>query len=633
MALPPSLDESGKAGRGRQRILFAILRVALALAISVFIFQIKLDYVESYFYDLRVRLRPAPPATGNVAIVLIDPRTVQDLKGAPEFAHHAHFLDRLRQSGPMAVVYDLKPDELKGPTVDRDAFVKAAGDLPQLKILTDSLEMKGEEGKLRLPPPFDRLVVVSGPKSSDSANFAKDGVTRRFLVEYQGSRTLHVDLASRLNPAVARKENIRGLFSVLGTDQAFINFRPPRSYPIFSFADVLSGLVPAETFRDKIVLLGTDTQVSERDYALTPYSRDVVGMTSAEVHANIIDTLVRNDSPVRSATWLNFLLIAAISILTMNVVFSMKPIRGLLVLGATLLVFASLAGFSFWPFGYWIDMAHPLLAVFLTYYFFIPYRLIIENRRSWEIYQKHRLLTQVEELKTNFISMMSHDLKTPIARIQGMADIIQRDPAPLSNPQREALDTIRQSSDDLLRFINSILQYGKIEAQQIALQLQPKDVNQLVKEVVRKHEFLAKLKKIQILTELETLFPVDVDPELMKQVLSNLVENAIKYSPEETKVLVSTEEKDGALVVQIADQGPGIPGDELPNIFMKFFRSNNAKSSPIKGSGLGLYLAKYFTELHGGRVSVESSYGQGSTFTVELPLQGRKTHVESSRRR
>lgn len=632
MALPPSLDESKSAGRSRQRILFAILRVSLALAISVFIFQIRLDYVESYLYDLRVRVRPAPPAAAPISIVLIDPATVQALKGSPEFLHHARFLEALRRGSPRAVVYDLRPDELKGPAGDRAAFLKAAEALPELRVLTDALQMKGEEGGLRLAPPFERLTVASGPKSSDTANFAKDGVTRRFLVEYQGTRPLHVTLAESLNPAVADKSGIRGLFNVLGTDQAYINFRPPRSYPTVSFADVVSGKIAPAEFHDRIVILGTDTQVSERDYALTPYSRDVVGMTSAEVHANIIDTLVRNDSPVRAGNWLGFLLIAAISILTMNVVFSMKPTRGLLVLGATLTVFVGVAGIAFWPFGYWIDMAHPLLAVFLTYYFFIPYRLIIENRRSWEIYQKHRLLTQVEELKTNFISMMSHDLKTPIARIQGMTDIIQRDPAPLSSPQREALDTIRHSSDDLLRFINSILQYGKIEAQQLSLHLQPKDVNQLLKEVVRKHEFLAKLKRIQILTELETLFPVEVDPELIKQVLSNLVENAIKYSPEDTKVLISTEEKDGSIVVQVADQGPGIPGDELPNIFMKFFRSNNAKSSPIKGSGLGLYLAKYFTELHGGRVSVESSYGQGSTFTVELPIHGRKPHAESPRR-
>jgi signal transduction histidine kinase len=216
--------------------------------------------------------------------------------------------------------------------------------------------------------------------------------------------------------------------------------------------------------------------------------------------------------------------------------------------------------------------------------------------------------------------MMSHDLKTPIARIQGMSDVILIDPAPLSSQQREAVDTIKQSSDDLLKFINAILNYGRIESEGVQLHLQSRDINQLLKDVIRKHEFLAKIKRIQIVSELEPLFPISVDPELMKQVLSNLIENAIKYSPEDTKILVSSEERDNKIVVQVADQGPGIPPEELSNIFMKFFRSKNTKSSPIKGSGLGLYLAKYFTELHNGAIFVESSIGNGSTFTVELPL-------------
>src|SRR6476661_10074127 len=96
----------------------------------------------------------------------------------------------------------------------------------------------------------------------------------------------------------------------------------------------------------------------------------------------------------------------------------------------------------FWWAGVWIGMAHPLLAIFICYYFFIPYRLIIENRRSWEYYQKNRLLTQVEELKSNFMRMMSHDLKTPLARISGMTEVIGKDHGDLSETQRKALDTI-----------------------------------------------------------------------------------------------------------------------------------------------------------------------------------------------
>jgi signal transduction histidine kinase len=106
----------------------------------------------------------------------------------------------------------------------------------------------------------------------------------------------------------------------------------------------------------------------------------------------------------------------------------------------------------------------------------------------------------------------------------------------------------------------------------------------------------------------------------MKKVLSNLVENAIKYSPEKSKILITSEEVDNKVVLQVSDQGMGIDPEDLPNIFMKFFRSKNAKSSPVKGSGLGLYLAKYFVELHGGSISVESALGQGTTFTVELPF-------------
>lgn len=627
MALPPSLDGSSGADKKRRGILFGFLRAVLALAITVFIFQIKLDFIEAWFYDMRIRFRPSPAVTGEVVIVSVNPETVERLKGAPDYEAHARFLRKLAETNPRAIVYDIRFDELKGDNAGKAKLAEAAKLVPQLSVLTGELEMKGEEGKLRLPSPFENIHLHSGPLSSDEFTFGRDRVTRRFLVEYQGSRMLHVELAQKINPEIQDVNKIRGVFDRLGTLQSYIDFRPAGTYPIYPFAAVLDGLVSADVFKDKIVIVGRDTQVSDKDYVLTPYSREVVGMTSAEAHANIIDTLIRNSAPARAPGWLDFIVIAVICWITVQVVFKLKPTRGLVTVGATIAAFLIIGALAFWPFGLWISMAHPLLAVFLCYYFFIPYRLIIENRRSWEIFQKHQLLQQVEELKTNFISMMSHDLKTPIARILGMTDIISNDKSPLSTQQREALDTIRHSSDDLLKFINAILQYGKIESQNIQLHFQNKDPNALLSEVIRKHEFLAKLKRIQIRSELEPLFPVPVDPELIKQVFSNLIENAIKYSPEDTSILVSSEEENGRIFIQVADQGQGIPADELPNIFMKFFRSKNAKSSPIKGSGLGLYLAKYFTELHRGKLTVESTYGQGSTFTVELPLEQGRNHA------
>jgi signal transduction histidine kinase len=243
---------------------------------------------------------------------------------------------------------------------------------------------------------------------------------------------------------------------------------------------------------------------------------------------------------------------------------------------------------------------------------------LLEQKKTWEAQQKNTLLSQVEELKTNFISMMSHDLKTPIARIQGMTDIILKDSVILSPKQREAIDFIRSSPDDLLRVLNSILNYAKIESDGVVLNKTSRDINKMLEEVILRHQFLAKMKGIQIVFEPETLFPILVDGDIMKQVFSNLIENAIKYSPENTKILIVTEELGDRIRIQVSDQGLGISQEDLPFIFSKFFRGSMAKISPIKGSGLGLYLTKYFIELHGGKISVESEVNLGTTFTVDL---------------
>ncbi len=602
------------------------------MALAIFILQIKLDFLEAYLYDFRVRLRPAPAVSGHVSMVMIQPSTIEYFKGTPGFSHHTILLKELLQQRPKAIVYDLDINSIPGSLEEKKDFVEVAKKFEQFYIITDELKMRGEQGSLRLPAPFQDLKLFSGPKSTDKSNFAKDGVTRRVLVDYQGQTLLHPFLAAQYNPEIQDPSKITGLFSLFDTQQVYINFRPTGTYPQSYFEDwveskknltIESQGQPAlqkSSLQNNIVFVGQNLELKESEYAMTPYSRSIVAMTSTEVHANSIDTFILNNSPKRAHEAWNWIFTIFISVITIYVVFGMKPSHGLIILAFTFFSFNCVSMISFWPLGYWVPMAHSYLSIFLCYYFFIPYRLIIENRRSWEYFQKNKILHQVEELKTNFISMMSHDLKTPIARIQGMVDVITKTSHDLSGPQREALDGIKSSSEDLLKFINSILNYAKIESQGVELHLVTKDVNKLLEEVIKKHEFLAQTKKIKIKKELDPLFPIQVDPELIKQVFSNLIENAIKYSPEATHVRVLSSEVDGKVYVNVEDQGPGIPAVDLPNIFMKFFRSQNAKSSTVKGSGLGLYLAKYFTELHKGELKVESQEGQGSIFTVILPL-------------
>ncbi|MBC7755026.1 MAG: CHASE2 domain-containing protein [Moraxellaceae bacterium] len=606
-----------------------LLKFFFAAVASTVISSLKLDYIESFFYDQRVQIKSAlklsTPQNPKSIMVLIDHDTVVKYKGFPSYIDHTHFLERLQALQPKFILYDFRSKDnelvdIEGNFADRIIFSEAVGKISHFYILTDELEMKGEAGKLQLNTPLEYINRLPAPKTSDTILFAKDGITRRFMISYQDTVLLHPQVAGWYNKSIRDLSNIRGQFELYDSIQGYTQYSAPGTYPVYRFDDIIEGRVPAEIFKDKIVIVGTDTGKSAKEYVATPFSSEVTAMRSTEYHANVIQTLIDNNAVVRWPRWMNIILTCLISFLTVYTVFALRPGRGLIVLMLTLVGLATAVIFAFVAFNIWIDLAHPFLAIFICYYFFIPYRLIKENRLTWEYYQRNKLLKQVEELKTNFISMMSHDLKTPIARIQGMTEVITSDDQKLSVSQHEALDNIKTSSDDLLKFINSILQYGRIESQGLELNLQSKDVNKLLSEVIKKHEFLAKVKKIKLNSNLEPLFPINVDPDLIKQVFSNLLENAIKYSREESTIYISSREADNNVYIDFKDEGVGIPTADLPNIFMKFFRSHDVKISTIKGSGLGLYLASYFAELHQGTITVTSQAGVGSCFTVKLPI-------------
>lgn len=612
-----------------KKIPFIYYKIFFALVASTLITSFKFELVEFFLFDLSTTIKAdlnlSKLNQPDVTIIYIDTETVQKYSGYPTYSDHALLLKKLSKFSSSKIVYNFRqedkfPVEIVGDISHQKIFAAAAGNLNNLYFITEDLELKGQESNLRFPPPLNSLNVVSGPRTNDVKINPKNKISRRILISYQNQPLIHYLLASNFNTDIQRVDNIRGKFEYVGSDQVYINFHPPKSFPTFKFEDVILDNVPSEYLTNKIILIGSNTNKFIEDYVATPYSSETPDLiTITELQANMFQTLIDNNAPRKAPDIFNIIVTALISILTVYVALSIKPSKGIVILISTFIGYFAFATVLL-CFDIWVGMAHPLLTIFLCYYFFIPYRLIIENRRSWEYLQKNKLLQQVEELKTNFISMMSHDLKTPIARIQGMTEVILQDNIALSNTQREAVDTIKSSSDDLLRFINAILQYGRIESQGIELNKQSKDINKLLQEVIKKHEFLAKVKRIRIEQELEPMFPIPVDSELIKQVFSNLVENAIKYSPEESCVRVRSKESDGKVVVEIHDEGVGIPLEDLPNIFMKFYRSHNVKTSTIKGSGLGLYLAKYFVELHQGTISATSEPEKGSTFTVELPL-------------
>ena len=609
--------------KSKNKVKTLYITFFLSILLSFAVHYFKLDYIESYLYDLRVDLKPTSNPSQFIETVFIDSTTIEELKTKPTFAQHIQLLNKLLPEEPLAVVYVLNPKEIDGTSKEKIEFVNTAIKFKNFFHVSKSMSLKGEEGSIDFTDELKPIKVVGGPLTSDSTLLAKDGVTRRMILTYQDQILLHLQLASLALNKDITPQSIKGSFDFFDTLQTYIDFHPSKSYPRWSFSQIYDQKFQPNRFKNKIIFIGVDLGTNPKDYIMTPYSREINAMTAVEAHANMLDTLIKNSSPIQIPNFVNILFSFIISLITIYVVLAMSPIKGLFILGINFGIFTILSFILFYPFNYWVDMAHPLLTIFISYYFFIPYRLIIENRRSWELYEKNKLLTQVEELKNNFISMMSHDLKTPLARIQGMAEVISRDKkSVLTDDQQDAVKTIQQSSDELLNFISSILNFSRIESHGVKLNIKSKDINALIEEVLKKYEFLTYQKKIKFKKNLEPLFSIRIDPELIRQVLSNLIENAVKYSPENSEVTISSEELEGSVVVKVADQGIGIPEEELSSIFMKFYRSKNAKSSQIKGSGLGLYLAKYFIELHKGTIDVESTGQTGTVFRVILPLDG-----------
>lgn len=600
----------------RWKRFYPLMRFLGALGIALLLYRFPFSYFEGALYDGRVRLTPTSQPSGRVVTVAIDSKTLKALGGEPDTRDNIHLIEQLKAENPQAVLYMSDPTKWVGSLEEKTGFSRHAARLTNFFFATEQVQ----KNHLRLDKPFDNLSLGSAPITRDNVSFAADKVTRRLLIAYEGQFVLQPILAN-LHNHIVNPLDYRGAFESEGSVFSYIRFHPQGTFKPLSFVDIRDGRFPKGTLTDKIVVIGVDNNLDTEDYVLSPYSRYPLAMSKLEAQANILETLITNRGAIKAPGWVDMLLTILVAYFTVVIVWSARPLMGIAMLLAQAGFFGIVAYLLFASFGIWIDMIHPWLAIFVSYYFYIPYRLIAENKKSWEYYQKNKLLTQVEELKTNFLSMMSHDLKTPIARIQGMAELALNDSGnKLSGQQKEAMTTIIRSSEELGTFIGSILDLSRIEGKEVKLKKTSKDINTVLKEVIRKYEYNARQKGITIKAELEPLFSVRVDVDLIRQVFSNLVENAIKYSPENAEVTVTSKEEDGHIRVGVRDSGPGISQDEVDNIFLKFYRSKAAKASPVKGSGLGLYLAKYFVELHEGQIFVDTQVAQGTTFTVQLPV-------------
>lgn len=225
------------------------------------------------------------------------------------------------------------------------------------------------------------------------------------------------------------------------------------------------------------------------------------------------------------------------------------------------------------------------------------------------------------QMKEDLIANVSHELRTPLQSIKGFLQLLLKGKARDPAVQREFLTRMSQDANRLAAMVDDLLDASQLEAGRLRLELEEVDISELITETLQSLENLAEEKEIPITYNApKTPLIVKADRHRLKQVLFNLVGNAIKFSEFHSPILVTGEVMNDDVMVRVIDQGPGIPPEELPRLFEKFYRAKGSAKRAVGGTGLGLYISKRIIEAHGGKIGVESDLGKGSTFFFTLPM-------------
>ncbi len=250
--------------------------------------------------------------------------------------------------------------------------------------------------------------------------------------------------------------------------------------------------------------------------------------------------------------------------------------------------------------------------------------LNIERFRLKEevVYEKasREKLDELNRLKTEFISSVSHELRTPLSSIQGLAELLQEGKVKDSNKRDDLLSVLASESGRLSRLLHNILDFGKIEQQTKTYDFQPTEIRPLIEQAMDVFRLQLDEAGFQVRLDLPAESVVlNIDRDAIKQVLINLIDNAIKYSSEKKKIDIRLVDSGHGIEIQVQDRGIGMSAEEVNKIFEKFYRAPAAARCDAKGVGLGLKIAKHIMAAHRGDIRVESRPGRGSTFKLVFP--------------
>jgi len=248
------------------------------------------------------------------------------------------------------------------------------------------------------------------------------------------------------------------------------------------------------------------------------------------------------------------------------------------------------------------------------------FRDITERKKSEEILKKtNEELKQLDQIKSDFLNIVSHEMKTPLTAINAHLGVLDDLKTNLSEQELLSLDAIKRNNYLLKSLIDNILELTRIESGKFELNTSKINLEGIIKEVKSNLEILSEKKGLQLILDIGKLPEILADEMRVREILNNLISNSIKFT-DKGWIKVKAEKKNSHIVINVIDTGIGIPQDKIGNLFKKFYQVDPSIGRRYGGTGLGLAITKQLIELQGGKIMVKSTYGKGSTFSVILPI-------------